>query len=199
MARPTLYDEQLRIRLIRGAAAALASGGPAALSLRSVTAAAGTSTSAIYSLFGDRDGLIAAAAQTAAESFSAAQRAVSADGDPVEHLLALGMAYRSWALANPELYLVMFGGRLPAAGPWDCEGGFGAQPIDPIAPLVAAVRALLEAGDHQGDLTEMVCSIWAAVHGMVSLELAAWSDLPLERRDRLYRTHLEVLERGWRA
>ena len=60
MARPSSYHEQLRIRLVAVTADTIARSGTDAVSLRRLAAAAGTSTNAIYALFGSKPGLVAA-------------------------------------------------------------------------------------------------------------------------------------------
>ncbi|MET0798548.1 MAG: TetR family transcriptional regulator, partial [Rhodococcus sp. (in: high G+C Gram-positive bacteria)] len=54
MARPRIHDAELRTRLLEAAAETVARHGVDSLSLRKLAAAQGTSTTAIYSLFGGR-------------------------------------------------------------------------------------------------------------------------------------------------
>ncbi|MFK4788747.1 TetR-like C-terminal domain-containing protein [Microbacterium sp. ZW T5_56] len=161
MARPPVYDDALRHRLLAETAEAIDSHGVDGFSLRAVTAAASTSTSAVYALFGSRDGLVAAVIDDAFASFGAAQHGAEADG-----LAALGWAYRDWALANPVRYRLMFGGALLACAPEDVPSSDGA-----MAPLIRTVTSLLP---HAGevDIRTRVLAIWAQVHGAVSLQLA---------------------------
>ena len=58
MNTPRHHDEKLRLELIAEASKALAKGGPAAVSLRDISAACNTSTTAIYSLFGGKKQLL---------------------------------------------------------------------------------------------------------------------------------------------
>lgn len=199
--RPTLYDDRLRERLITSAAAALATGGPSALSLRTVAEAAGTSTNAVYTLFGGKDGLVQAAVSAASAGFTAAQRAVGRSDDAAADLFALGRAYRGWALSNPELYAVMFGGRisLPPRPDPSAEGAAVPGTSDAIDPLVSTVLRLIDDGTFVGDPEEIVQTIWASVHGMVTLELALWLDRPRPDRDRGYDAQLHAVQRAWRS
>lgn len=189
--RPTTYDAHLRERLLHETAAALARGGVDAVSLRRVAAAAGTSTSAVYALFGGRDDLVAAATAAAEDGFTAAQVAAIATptADPVADIHALGRAYRDWALANPELYTVMFGVRVP-------RHAKGIDPADPppsIVPLLTCVARLQEAGLVADRHTlEVARSVWASVHGYVSLEIV---EGPGTEAD--YQRHLSALLSGW--
>src|SRR5690625_6894120 len=60
MARPRPHDAALRATLVELASAAVSEGGSQGLSLRRLAAAAGTTTAAVYTLFGGRDGLVRA-------------------------------------------------------------------------------------------------------------------------------------------
>src|SRR5436305_84188 len=92
--------------------------GAAALTLRRLAAASGTSTMAVYTLYGDKPGLLRAMYRAGFERLGAALRAASATSDdPLEALLALGHAYRDTALANPHLYDLMFGAAVPGFVP----------------------------------------------------------------------------------
>lgn len=198
MPRPQLYDDTLRFELIGQAAAAIADGGVQHLSLRAVATAAGTSTNAVYTLFGSKDGLVEAALGTAAQSFTAAQVGVGTSVDPVADLVGLGQAYRTWAVSHPELYAVMFGGRvsLPQMGG---PGGDCGPADESISPLVSAVVRLVEDGIFAGAPTEQIVqTIWASVHGLVSLELAAWPDRAAADRQALYDAQLGAIVRAWR-
>jgi AcrR family transcriptional regulator len=58
--RPKVHDAALRLRLLECAGATLSTRGLAALSLRTLAADVGTSTTAVYALFGGKPGLLAA-------------------------------------------------------------------------------------------------------------------------------------------
>lgn len=163
MARPVVHDETLRRRLLDTAAALIARDGAASVSLRSIAAAAGTSTTAVYSLFGGKAELLTAVLDDGFASFAAAQQEASSAG-----LEALGRTYRTWALEHPVLYGLMFGGSLASRVPCRPTPG-AAQPS--IAPLFAAVAAALP-GAADDEVAAMVGVVWGQVHGLVSLELA---------------------------
>ncbi|MEV7647667.1 TetR-like C-terminal domain-containing protein [Arthrobacter sp. NPDC089319] len=163
MARPLLHDETLRRTLLDTAAAKIARDGAAAVSLRSIAAAAGTSTTAVYSLFGGKAALLTAVLDDGFASFAASQQQAASAG-----LEALGRAYRTWALEHPVLYGLMFGGSL--AGQVPCQPTPGAAEPS-IAPLFAAVAAALPAASDD-EIASMVGVVWGQVHGLVSLELA---------------------------
>lgn len=162
MARPIVHDETLRRRLLDTAAFLIARDGAASVSLRTIAAAVGTSTTAVYSLFGGKAELLTAVLDDGFASFAASQHEAAAD------LESLGRAYRAWALEHPVLYGLMFGGSL--AGQVPCQPTPGAAEPS-IAPLFGAVAAALP-GAADDEIASMVGAVWGQVHGLVSLELA---------------------------
>lgn len=161
MARPAVYDDALRERLLITTAEMVIAKGAGRLSLRDIAQAAGTSTSAIYALFGGKAELLAAVINHGFASFAADQAAVASHG-----LRALGVAYRAWALANPALYRLMFGGSITAETE-DCvpSSEVADSAMDPLLHVLAPrVRP--------DELEGAAMAVWAHVHGAVSLELA---------------------------
>lgn len=184
MARPKSYPPDLRERLIETAADRLAAGGAEALSLRELAASQGTSTNAVYSIFGSKPELIKAVIESAAAGFAAAQREVIEDGADVATLADLGRAYRRWALAHRSLYLVMF-----AADP---SGEIRRPGLEGTVPLRAALARLMGAGDlAEVDVALAARSLWASVHGWVMLEIADRAE-PDPADDAAFDRHLEV-------
>ncbi|MGQ0715910.1 MAG: TetR/AcrR family transcriptional regulator [Pseudonocardiales bacterium] len=169
MPRPKLHDDALRIRLLETAGGLLTSAGPGALSLRRLATAAGTSTSAVYALFGGKPGLMRALFLEAFSRFGEYQDTVEPSDDPLADILALGRAYRASARADPHFYAVMFGSLMP---------GFEPTPQDmahaeaTFAPVLGAVRRAIAAGLlRDEDPVLIATALWANVHGLVSLEL----------------------------
>ncbi|WP_273651491.1 TetR/AcrR family transcriptional regulator [Cellulomonas fimi] len=169
MARPRLHDDALRARLLEETSRVISRGGPDAVTVRDVARAAGTSASAVYSLFGGREPLLRAVGDEAAARFGASLAAAPRTGDPAADLLALGLAYRRWALDEPHFYRVMFGTRStddPAAAP--------AARATTFLVLRDAAHAVLVAADAPGAQARAdraAEGLWALVHGLVDLEL----------------------------
>src|SRR5262245_24191315 len=86
--------------------------GAGALTVRSVAAAAGCSTTGVYTWFGGKNGLIEAIFIDGFSRFGAALEVARSRGRGTT-LPAQANAYRDWALANPTHYMVMFGGAVP--------------------------------------------------------------------------------------
>jgi AcrR family transcriptional regulator len=94
------------VALLESAERAIEERGVAALMVRGVAADVGVSTRAVYSLFGSRDGLIAALAVRAFDLLAAAVDQAVTTSDPIADLVQLGLAYRQFALDRPALFLI---------------------------------------------------------------------------------------------
>src|SRR4051794_29821348 len=97
-----------RARLVEVAARLLEDAGPEALQARRVTAGVGASTQAVYTLFGGMPGLFEALVADGFVRFAAHVAAVPQTDDPVADFFVQGREYCLWALAQPQLYRLMF-------------------------------------------------------------------------------------------
>ena len=191
MARPVVHTSSLREELLAVTADLVDRHGPARVTLRDVATAAGTSTSAVYSLFGGKSQLLTAVVDGGFQSFHDSQAAAAPGG-----LQGLGVAYRTWALEHQALYRLMFGGALAAYV--DC------QPSPDVAaaamvPLINAVAAAQKDGRLLQAPVEMVAvAIWGQVHGLVSLELTQVGP-PDADWAAAYDSALDAIARGWAA
>jgi AcrR family transcriptional regulator len=191
MARPVVHNDSLRQELLAAAADLVDREGPARVTLRDVASAAGTSTSAVYSLFGGKSRLLTAVVDDGFRSFRDSQVAAAPGG-----LQALGVAYRAWALEHRALYRLMFGGALAAYA--DCQPSPDAAG-DAMAPLIETVASAQAAGTILMAPVDVVASaIWGQVHGLVSLELAQVGS-PETDWAAVYASALDAVARGWAA
>ncbi len=191
-----MHDENLKQRLLDVAGEQVQRRGIDGLSLRSLAAAAGTSTAAVYSLFGGKPGLLAALHERAFERFGKAQAAVGVGDDPLDDILRLGRAYRASAVADPHGYRVMFGG---VVLPDQVGPELARAAADTFVPLLNAVRRGVAAGLFlPGTPAEQIATaMWANVHGLVSLELGGF--LPRHAGDpsSVFETAIKADLRGW--
>ena len=166
IAVPHEIDE-VGATLLRAANDVLAEEGPAALTVRRIAAVAGVSTMNVYSRFGGKDGVVD---HLYVEGFTRLRRALEAatpTDDPMVDLRAAGAAYRRFALDHPTYYAVMFDAVVE---------------IEPSAhALITAGRTLQVLADRleramevgvlrRSDPLVTAASVWAACHGVVSLE-----------------------------
>ena len=149
MGRPREHDEQTRAALLAAAERIVADGGPAALSVRAVAEAAGTTTRAVYSLFGSKDGLLVQAlARDAFEFLYTEIGALEETDDPASDLLEVGLlVFRRLVRDHPALYRVAFQRIVPGleAGP-----ELAATRQRAWEQLVAKVERLRAAGQFGG-------------------------------------------------
>jgi AcrR family transcriptional regulator len=167
-------DTDVRRRLVETAADLLSEEGPSALSARRLARETGTSTMAVYTHFGGMAALVrAVVAEGFARLYDRVAQVEPSD-DPLADLVAAGVAYRAFALAEPHLYLVMFGSaslgeyRLTEA---ELEVGLAA-----FGQLVAVVERVMDAGAiRRTDPAAVAGQFWAALHGYVMIELSGLS------------------------
>lgn len=153
--------------------------GPEGLSLRSLASSQGTSTTAIYTMFGGKAGLLATVAAEADADLASAQREALGARGPLEDLRAIARAYRLWAIQNPGLYGLVIGGR-----------------HTPHDVLLEVVDALID--EHvfrDAAVQDVASSVWASVHGVVALELAAWESAP--SAETYFELQLSAILRSW--
>jgi len=101
-------DVGVRERIVAAALELLGEGGPDAVSTRAVSAAAGVQAPAIYRLFGDKQGLLDAAASQGFRSYLAGKTGREPTDDPVQDLRDGWSFHVEFGLANPALYALMY-------------------------------------------------------------------------------------------
>ncbi|WP_431814014.1 TetR/AcrR family transcriptional regulator [Kocuria sp. cx-455] len=201
MARPKKFDDETRAALIRDAADQIVTGGVESVSLRPLAAKHGVSTTAIYTMFGSRGALIGAVIRESVRNFIESQESVPVTGDPLTDILELGRAYRGWALTYPALYNVMMGrgGKRPNIKfeNFTEEPPHGVSSRAAIDTLLRRVDDCMKAG-VLGDfpLNEVVYSIWAGVHGWVSMEVTRPA-LVGQSADEAFECYMLSLVRAW--
>lgn len=168
--------------------------GTSALSLKAIATKMGMTAPALYRYYASRDELltqlILGTYQDLAELVeSAAVRQPFA----AQRIAAIAQAMRSWAVANPQRYLLLYGTPVPGyhAPP---EATALAQRI--FAPILAGFTDLL-AGSEANSLERRVfdtsITFWTRMHGVLSLELAGHFDGMDVDPDRLYEDEVRGL------
>lgn len=152
-------------------------------------AAAGTSTAAVYTLFQGKDGLIREVRDHAVTGLFQDVSAVPVSDSAVKDLYALAAAYRHWGREHRHLYTVLFGG----AQSFEPSDGVG--DYDPVRPLLAAIDRAVSDHTLAGDTTLIAVSLWVALHGLVTLELAGALDVTAA--ETAFRATIGAVLRGW--
>lgn len=174
MGRPRVHDEQVATRLTEEAVDLLAEAGPDALTVRAVAEAAGVSTSAIYGLFGGKEGLLRAVFIEGFTRFDAALAAAPSSEDPVADLGALAHAYRGFAVANPDFHAVMFGRPVPEFVPTAEDVALFDRSFQRLVDAV--VRCQGAGRIRDGDAVTLAIGLWGLVHGLATLEVRGVPD-----------------------
>lgn len=166
-------DPRVRARLIEAAVRLLAEEGPQALSARRIATEIASSTMPVYTHFGGMSGLVR---EMVYEGFAHLERSltrVPESEDPVADMAAFGRAYRDSALANPQLYAVMFGGSSLATFELSEEDRQHGRYT--LTHVVKCARRCLAAGRFRANNAELVAhQMWSAAHGLVTLELGGY-------------------------
>lgn len=190
-ARAKQYHHgNLRQALLVAGEAELAEKGVEGFTLRGCAKRAGVSHAAPAYHFKDAGALLTALAAEGFRRFMAAMRArqAQAPGEPLAQLLALGLGYVDFALANPSLFRLMFS----SVHPDPTDQDFHTVSKESFELLVAAI-ARLHGHDPTSDptsdpeLTTDLTVAWSVVHGLANLLLAGrlpfLSELPPEKRE----------------
>lgn len=148
--------------------------------MRRLADAVGTTTRAVYSLFGGKDGLVSAMYLEMAETLSARHLEVPHDEDPIAELLALAHAYRDAVLEHPNLYPLVVGRPVPGFSPLPeakarARGGL-VRVHDAIERAIAKKRIVARRRD------DVVKEVWGLLHGLAMLEIAGALGAPKTAR-----------------
>lgn len=179
----------------------MAEGGPGAISLRAIAREMGITAGAIYGYFPTRDDLVTTLIKgvysSLLDTVEAARDACRPD-DSAGRIVAWGEAVRTWALANPEGFRLIYGDPVPGYRP--PEGGPAAEvehrACAGLTRLVAAAwpqtdSSVVAGGDYKwsdfgpgmvADAREefpdlppaaiaVTLRVWGRMHGLIALEI----------------------------
>jgi AcrR family transcriptional regulator len=185
MARPREHDEATRERLLEAAEQLSATRGVDAITVRAVAQQAGTTTRAVYALFGSKEGLEQALHEAMFTRLRDLERARDRRDDPREDLLELAMAYRRWAVERPERYaLAMHRFVGQGARPRSEEGL--AVSREALDELIQAVGRCHDAGLLAAEPEDVVMHLRAVAHGLAEFENLGILGPDPERRWRMF-------------
>src|SRR4051812_7194915 len=154
--RETLLEAALRLLEERG---------PGALRIRDLSEAVGKSTMAVYTHFGSKQALLE---QLYLYGFSRLEdrlKTVPATGNGQPELVAFALAYREFAVDNEALYGLMFERGTPDFIPSDDSRMAGLETFQMLVGRIAEWQPKLADPASEAHL------VWAAMHGLVSIEL----------------------------
>lgn len=172
MTAASYHHGDLPNTLRRAAVDVIDERGLGAFSLREVARRAGVSHTAPAHHFGDVRGLLTAIATEGFETLAAltTERAADLD-DPVERLVAIGIAYVELAGSHAAHCQVMF--RTDVVDPDD--EALGDAGIAAYTVLEETVRSIIDRESLDVDLDEATWQCWATMQGLVTLQPKLWS------------------------
>lgn len=164
-------EDELRERIVRGAAELLARGGRAAVTTRAVAGDVGVTPPTIYRLFGEKNGLLSAVAEYGYARFIAAKSPLQPTDDPVDDLRSGWTLAVDFGLQNTELFLLIYGE--PHSEAMAATARAGAQ------RLHARIQRVAAAGRLRVEESVAAAIMQASARGAV----LTWLDQPEGRRD----------------
>lgn len=192
MGRPREHDDRTRRELLAAAERLLDERGPDSLSVRAIADAAGTTTRAVYSVFGSRSGLLAALAVQLFEDLAAAIDEVPRSEDPVADLVRASVAgFRAVMLAHQPVFRLVFRDVVPDLGPEVTQAGQAA-----FGRLEALVARILGADATRSDIGDAAMAVHALTEGLAAVELRGGLGGP-RTAARVWGKAVSALARGW--
>ena len=160
-----------RARICAAAERLFAERGPDAVNMRQLATELGVSAMTPYRYFKDKDDILATVRAQGFDRFAAAlETAFAAHNDPVAQAGAVSSAYIAFALENPAAYRLMFDLTQPNEADYpDLVRAAARAKLTMRAYVDRLIAAgLIEAGDPE----IIAHAQWAAIHGLVVLQLA---------------------------
>lgn len=156
--------------LVDAARTVLERDGAAGFTVRAIAAAAGTSTMAVYTRFGGKDGVVEQLWTQGFDLLAEAMHDAGTTDDPLADLQRCGQAYRRFALQHTTLYRVMFSDAVPDYVPSEPARQHAKGTLEALADKLA--RAMTAGLLHPIDPLRAAAMVWSTCHGVMSLELS---------------------------
>ena len=189
MGRPREHDDRTAAALLAAAERTVQDGGIEALSVRGVASQVGTTTRAVYSLFGSKDGLVSALGARAFELLREGLEALPPTDDPAADLVEAGLMFRRFATQHPALFAIGIRHTVSHDVPWVEVRRVAYAALQQLEERVARLEDL--GGRTVGDAT---MQFHALCEGLASLELRG---MPLG--EPIWRDALSALVAGYPA
>ena len=139
------------------------------LSLRKLAEAASTTTRAVYSLFGNKEGLIVALARRAFELLGAEVQALPKTTDAAHDLVEAGLAFRRFALDHPALFRLAVQQTLAPAALTAHSRAAAADAMQELKARIGRLEAAGSLGARSVDTA--ACEFHALCEGLAAIEL----------------------------
>jgi AcrR family transcriptional regulator len=178
------FREMMRADILNAGLEILREGGFTALSMRALAEAVGVRAPTLYDYFANKEEVLNELFLEGIKEIRQHFQPAMATSQPgVARIIGLGLAYRDFAIANPVLFQLVFG-RIDSSyvpGEEQMQAGH-----DLYMLLRGEVEQAVEIGEFEAaDIDILSMTIWSAIHGITTLELAGFSakcapDAPIE-------------------
>ncbi len=167
--------------------------GPNGLRARAVAEAAGTSTNAIYELFGGKGGLVRSIHEEGFSQLGAELEALGSSADAAEDVREVFQVIRRFARRHPHLFEVMFARPFEEFEP-AAEGQETAQSM--FSVVVGRVARWLGQADSSADAVDVSRVLISATRGLITEETSpVFGSTPVSR-DRRWHLAFDALMAG---
>ena len=169
MGRPREHDERTAAALLAAGERAVAEGGLEALSVRGVATEVATTTRAVYSLFGSRDGLIAALGAHTYDLLRADLERLPLTADPQADMVDAGLMFRRFALEHPALFSIGIQRTLTGSQLWPRFRAAAGDALTVLSRRVARLQDRQLLGGRT--VADATIQFHALCEGLAALEL----------------------------
>jgi len=194
MGRPREHNERTAAALLEAAERTVEAGGLEALSVRGLADEVGTTTRAVYSLFGSKDGLLVALGTRAFEMLRGAIATLPTTDDPAADLIEAGVVvFRRFAIAHPSLFSI---GVQQRVGSPTLDRDFAKAAAEAFAGLETRVARVKDAGLlGRHTVRDAACETHALCEGLAAVELRG--TMTKGEEERIWRDALTALVTGF--
>jgi AcrR family transcriptional regulator len=168
------FREMMRADILNAGREILREGGFSALSMRALAEAVGVRAPTLYDYFANKEEVLNELFLEGVREFRQHfQPSLESSVPGVARIIGLGLVYRDFAIANPVLFQLVFG-RIDSSyvpGEEQMQAGH-----DLYLLLRDEVEQAVEMGEFEAaDIDILSMTIWSAIHGITTLELAGFS------------------------
>jgi AcrR family transcriptional regulator len=195
MGRPKEHDTETGETLLDTCEQIIQTDGMAGLSVRRVADQAGTTTRAVYAVFGSKQGLVVALGKRAFDLLGRAMDELPASNDPARDLVDAGvLVFRTMTVDHPALFKI---GIQHRDVPVHLAEQFRSAARSALGRLHSRFERLREHNALGGrSIHEAACQFHALCEGLAALEMRG--SLPPGHEERMWREALSALIDGYR-
>ena len=195
-ARRERDKQGMREAIVNAARDLMHESGAGSIGVREIAKRIEYSPSVIYAYFEGRDAIITELFDEGVEIFAQTLQSVAErERAPVARFRSLAQAYRQFALANPELYQILFNKPIPG---YHCPVGVANKLYAQLEVFANTIKDCISAGLFRPVNSISATQVtWAMMHGMVSLEIIGVQSS--EPSDDVYALAINSLLAAWKA